>query len=73
MEAYQRRTGVRVTYARLAQRTGLSRATIESVATRPNYNASLRTIDAICNELGCSPGDLLEHRPDAAEQNEGKP
>ena len=61
MEDYRRRTGERMTYQSLAQRTGLARSTIESVATRKDYNASLATIDKICRALGCQPGELLEH------------
>jgi DNA-binding Xre family transcriptional regulator len=60
MAAYGRRTGEPLTYAILAERTGLSRASLESMATRPTYNATLTTIEQICIALGCSPGDLLE-------------
>jgi putative transcriptional regulator len=60
MEGYRRRTGERMTYQLLAKRTGLAKSTIESIATRSSYNASLRTIDKICGVLGCSPGELLE-------------
>lgn len=67
MEAYRHRSGERITYEQLAVVTGLSRATLESIATRPDYNASLRTIDKICRALDCAPCDLLEIR-DEAEQ-----
>jgi len=59
MEVYRRRTGERITYQLLAERTGLARSTIESIATRPAYNASLATIDKICTALNCAPGTLL--------------
>ncbi len=59
MDAYEARTGQRVTYASLASATGLSRPTLESMATRPGYNASLATIERICMALHCTPGDLL--------------
>jgi DNA-binding Xre family transcriptional regulator len=62
MERYRERHGERVTYEILARRTGLARATIESMATRVAYNASLRTIAKLCQALDCSPGDLLELR-----------
>ena len=61
MEQYRRRTGERITYRMLADRTGLARSTLESIATRRGYNASLVTIDKICRVLGCSPGELLEY------------
>lgn len=59
METYRRRTGDRMTYERLAQVTGLSRQTLESVASRPNYNSTLDTVAKLCRALGCQPGDLL--------------
>jgi DNA-binding Xre family transcriptional regulator len=62
MEAYRRRTGERMTYHNLAEKTGLARSTIESVAARKGYNASLATIDRLCWALGCQPGELLVYR-----------
>ncbi len=60
MEDCRRRTGERMTYDLLAQRTGLSRATLESLASRDTYNTRLSTIEKVCRALGCEPGDLLE-------------
>jgi len=60
MERYSARTGERMTYRILADRTGLSKTTLESVGTRSDYNASLQTVDKICRALGCTPGELLE-------------
>lgn len=60
MEEHRRRTGERMTYELLAKRTGLSRATLESLATRHSYNTRLSTIEKLCTALGCKPGDLLE-------------
>lgn len=59
MEDYRRRTGERITYEQLAERTGLARATLESLATRDHYNARLSTIEKVCVALGCKPGELL--------------
>ena len=64
MDDHQRRTGVRLTYKLLAQRTGLSRQTLESVASRPSYNSTLGTIAKLCRALGCQPGDLLVLDPE---------
>lgn len=63
MEAYRRRTGQQMTYAVLAARAGVSRASLESLATRKGYNATLSTIERICLALDCRPGDLLELEP----------
>ena len=59
MEAHRLRTGERLTYGQLAERTGVSKSTLESLAARPGYNASLSVIERICRALGCAPGDLL--------------
>lgn len=63
MTAYRERTGERLTYAQLAERTGLSQATIESIATRRGYNATLDIIARLCGALECTPAELLELEP----------
>lgn len=60
MEAYRRRTGVRMTYAALAGEAGVSKATIQSLAARPTNNTRLSTVARVCAVLGFGPGDLLE-------------
>jgi putative transcriptional regulator len=67
MEAYSARTGERMTYRLLAERTDLSRATLESLASRRSYNTTLQTVEKLCRALGCSPGDLLELEEDLPE------
>ena len=59
IEAHRARTGEHLTYQMLAKRTGLSRSTLESMATRKGYNASLSSIERLCLALHCSPADLL--------------
>jgi len=60
MDHYRHRYGERMTYERLASLTGLSRATLESLASRNNYNTRLSTIEKVCAALRCQPGDLLD-------------
>lgn len=64
MEDYRRRTGVRLTYDAIAERTGISVNTLQSLATRSGYNTRLTTIEKLCRILECSPGDLLYLTPD---------
>lgn len=64
MEDHRRRTGERITYECLAQRTGLSRQTLESIASRETYNTTLDTISKLCRALRCQPGDLLALTPE---------
>ena len=70
MDAYEARTGEHLTYGELAARTELSRSTIESMATRPSYNASLDAIERICVALHCQPGELLRLDTDQGGGNE---
>ena len=60
MQRYEALTGEHLTYEELAVRTGLSVATLHSMATRHGYNAGLRTLAKICHSLRCSPGELLQ-------------
>lgn len=60
MRAYDRRTGEHLTYAELATRTGLSRATVEAIGSRPSYNTTLETIDRLCTALDCELSELIE-------------
>ena len=62
LDLYERRTGRRLSYPELARRAGLSEDTIESIASRPSYNPTLRTIERLCNALDVSPRDLLAWR-----------
>jgi DNA-binding Xre family transcriptional regulator len=62
IERYSAESGTRLTYQALALRTGIARSTIESLATRRTYNASLKTVARLCEVLKCTPGDLLEFR-----------
>lgn len=63
MDSYAQRTGEKMTYPILAERTGLARATLESIATRANYNATLHVLVALCEALDCNLQDLVElHR-----------
>ena len=60
MVAYRERTGQRMTYETLSLASGISVATLQSLAARPGYNTCLSTIERVCVALQCTPGDLLE-------------
>jgi DNA-binding Xre family transcriptional regulator len=65
MDAYRQRTGNKLTYELLAERTGIALTTLQSLAARPGYNTRLSTIEKICVALKCSPNDLLEMSDDS--------
>lgn len=60
MRAHRERTGRKMTYETLAEETGISVATLQSLGSRRGYNATLATVEKICRALGCAPGELLE-------------
>ena len=64
MQAYKRRTGERMTYLILAERTGIGQATLESIGGKLGYNTTVATLEKICRTLGVDFGDLLELIPD---------
>ncbi|WP_372995730.1 helix-turn-helix domain-containing protein [Marinobacter sp.] len=64
MALYTKRTGKTITYAQLATDAGVSRATIEALGSRHDYNTTLSTIDSLCNVLKCELGELLEYYND---------
>ncbi|OOE56249.1 helix-turn-helix domain-containing protein [Salinivibrio kushneri] len=63
LERHKELTGEIITYKELAERTGLARSTLESLGSRPTYNATMSTIDALCSALNCTPSELLEYSP----------
>lgn len=48
----------------LAERIGLTQANLSILKTGKAKAIRLSTLDAICRELQCTPGDILEYRPD---------
>lgn len=61
MRRRERATGERLTYETLAKKTGLSRATIEAIGSRADYNPRISTIERLCAALDCTPADLLDY------------
>lgn len=48
----------------LAQRVGITLANLSILKTNKAKAVRFSTLDALCRELDCQPGDLLEYRPD---------
>ena len=71
MEAYRRHTGERMTYERLAERTGIAKGTLEVIGKRLGYNATIGTLEKICLALDVTFGDLLEIIPDPPKAKRG--
>ncbi|HEY8604915.1 helix-turn-helix transcriptional regulator [Tsuneonella suprasediminis] len=54
----------RMTLTELAERVGLTLANLSILKTGKGKAMRFSTLEAICRELDCQPGDLLEYRPD---------
>lgn len=48
----------------LAERIGITPANLSVLKTGKAKAIRFTTLDAICKELDCQPGDILEHRSD---------
>jgi len=57
---YQARTGIKRSYEDLSEDTNLSIETIKSVASRKEYNATLKVISLLSISLGVNPIPYFE-------------
>jgi len=71
MDLYEARTGFRITYSDLANATGLSVATLQSIGSRERYNATLEVLERLCNTLGVDPSELIAWIPDRPNDDSG--
>ena len=53
----------RMTLTELAERVGLTLANLSILKTGKARAVRFSTLDALCRELECQPGDLLAHEP----------
>jgi putative transcriptional regulator len=51
----------------LAEKIGLTQANLSILKTGKVKAIRLNTLDAICRELQCTPGDILEYREDESQ------
>jgi putative transcriptional regulator len=63
----------RLTLTELADRIGLTLANLSILKTNKARAIRFSTLEALCRELGCQPGELLEWTPEDAEQAIRKP
>lgn len=48
----------------LAEAIGITEQNLSILKTGKAKAVRLSTLDAICDYLGCQPGEILEHRPE---------
>lgn len=58
-----------LTNSQLSQMTGITISTIDKITSGNNTNPKLRTIEALCNALGCTLNDLVCDIESSNEQN----
>ena len=54
----------KISLGELARRIDLTDSNLSILKTGKARALRVNTLDALCRELGCQPGDLLEYRPD---------
>ena len=54
----------------LASRVDITLANLSVLKQNKARAIRFSTLDALCRELGCQPGDLLEYQPDVAPTDE---
>ena len=54
----------------LAQRVGITLANLSILKTNKAKAVRFSTLESLCRELDCQPGDLLEYRPDPSTDGE---
>lgn len=54
----------KVSLNELAQRVGITNANLSNLKTGKVRAIRFTTLDAICKELECQPGDILQYVPD---------
>ena len=52
----------KISLGELAERVGLTQANLSILKTGKAKAIRFTTLEAICRELGCQPGDILEYR-----------
>ena len=72
MEEYRRRTGDRITYAKLSEETGIAVSTLSKIGSDMRKHTTLANVEKICTVLGVSTGELLVIIPDPRKAKRAK-
>ncbi len=64
METYRLRGHERLTYAGLAELSGVGEGTLSSIGSRVGYNVTVGTIEKLCRALDVPLHEMLEIIPD---------
>jgi putative transcriptional regulator len=56
----------------LARRIGITDSNLSILKTGKARAVRISTLEALCRELDCQPGDLLEYQPGGEDEGNGK-
>jgi putative transcriptional regulator len=59
----------RITLTELADRVGITIVNLSVLKTNKARAVRFSTLDALCKELKCQPGDILEHVPEDLDED----
>ena len=62
----------KISSGELAARIGITQANLSILKTGKAKAMRFSTLEAICRELDCQPGDVLEFREEKTEEEEGE-
>lgn len=62
----------RMSLTELAERIGITQANLSILKTNKARAIRFSTLDAICRELACQPGDIIEHVPGPQDDGDGE-
>ena len=54
----------KISLGELAERVGITQANLSILKTGKAKAIRFSTLEALCKELGCQPGDILEYQPE---------
>lgn len=60
----ERQLGRRISYAEIAEATGMTRAAVSKWASGEIVSYRKEMLDSFCKYFECQPGDLLTYEPD---------
>ena len=63
----------RMTLSELSERVDITLANLSILKTGKARAIRFSTLEAICDALGCQPGDILSFVPDEVQDEEGEP
>ena len=62
----------KMTLTRLSESVGVTLANLSVLKQGHARAIRFTTLEAICHALDCQPGDLLEYRPEAVDEDSGE-